>query len=506
MRYERPMGTRVAGAVICACLLVTGAAAAQPVPVGGTMTPKEQAKEWFARGLERYERGAYEDAIAAYERAFASYPLAVMTFNIALCYQQLGRPVEAAAAMEKVLAAPGKLRPERIEQAKAVLAAQRRLVAELAVSCNVEGASLQLDGRQVGTSPLAEPIRVAEGTVVLQATKEGYRPGYVSLLAPGGQQVPVVIELEEASKRLGQLEVEAKLPGADIYVDGQLVARTPLRSTIPVTPGAHEIVMKRNGYQTVRETIGVAEGATGFVTLRAREDPAAAGTGGELVLTLVQDDASVLVDGQRREVASGVPLRLPAGSHVVTGVRSGYDPLNLNLDVPAGGRAVAIIDLIPTPETRAALIGDAERDVALGWGLTISGTVLAGAGVGTLVWGRARRADGAQKEQDIEAGVSPYEPCANHDQSALGDETIRCGEARLDAGKRQDLGLGFMIGGGIGIAAGVGALATGIVYLATADDPDRFRLKLDDDLFALEVAPAAWGGAGESVLGVRGQF
>ncbi|HHH29322.1 MAG TPA: PEGA domain-containing protein [Polyangiaceae bacterium] len=500
LRYERQMGKwLLCGAVMSACALLHGSAMAQPVAVDGK-TAKEQAKVAFAQGVERYERGDCEGAIEAYQRAFELYPMPMMTFNIALCHERLGRPVEAVAALEAVLAAPGKLRAERIDQAKSLLAAQKRLVAELMVTCNVDGATLLLDGEQVGVLPLAEPIPVAEGTVVLQAAKDGYRPGYATLSAPGGRQVPVVIHLEEASQRLAQLKVDATLPDAEIYVDGQLVARTPLQSTLPVTPDVrHEVVLRREGYEPAGESIVLTEGATGFVTLRPREDPRAASSGGELVVLLVQEDASVIVDGQRREVTSGVPLRLPAGPHAITASRTGYDPLNLHIEVPSGGRIVTTVDLIPTPETRERLIGDARRDAAIGWGLTIGGAVLVGAGAGTMVWGVGTRAEGAQKERDIEAGAAPYEACANN----LGSAEAFCDRERLDAGQQQDLGLGFTVGGAIGLAAGVGSLVTGIVFLSTADDPDRFRLKLDDDLFALELMPAVWGQGG---LGVRGRF
>jgi len=157
-----------------------------PAAAAQTADPKAQARELYGQGIERYDRGDFEGAAKAYKQAYALVQYPVILFNLALAYESSGKPVDAVSTLEKVLAAPGKLKPERVAKAKQSLDTQRKLVAELDVSCNVEGATIRIDGEEVGSFPLPQPVKVASGRVILQATKDGYAAGYKTVTAPGG--------------------------------------------------------------------------------------------------------------------------------------------------------------------------------------------------------------------------------------------------------------------------------------------------------------------------------
>jgi PEGA domain/TPR repeat len=466
-------------------------------------TPKERARQHFAEGIESYDRGDYEAAIASYQKAFVLVPYPVIAFNIGLAYEKLGKPVEAVATMKKVLADPGTMRPQRIEQARSTLETQGRLVAELQVSCNVEGASLRLNGREIGTLPMQTPLPVAAGKISLMATKDGYQAGYARLTALGGKNVPVSIDLAEAAQRPAQVEIQTTLPGAELYVDGQLVARTPLRGTIPLVAGkAQRLELRREGYVTASETLTLSEGASASVSLQPQPNAEAlAMSGGELILRLAQSDASVFVDGKRREIGQSGRVRLPAGLHTVVGDRDGYDSLNLRVEIPVGGSIERTVDLIPTPQTRAALIGDAEFDQGLGWGLTIGGAVFTGVAAGVLGWSIGQRSDAQSTVDAINNAQPPYEFC---DGSSAGGDT--CIDDRGAAATLVDRHTIISVGAGIGVAGGVAALTTGIIYLATGEDPDQYRLKLDDDVFALRATPSIWAAPGQGAVGFTGRF
>jgi len=471
-------------------------------------TPKDQARELFAIGLEQYERGDYHGAIASYEKAFALVKVPVITFNIGLAYEKAGQPVEAVAAMEKVLASPGTLRPERITQARSTLASQKALIAELDVSCNVTGARVRLGDDEVGTIPLSKPIPVAAGkVVVVQATKSGYQAGHARVEPPGGQKVPVVLELQEAKSAPAQVEVYTTLPDGELYVDGKLVAVTPLRSSIPVTPDVqHRIELRRRGYVPAEDVITLSEGARGSVTLQPQEDRnAVLAEGGELVLNLVQPDASVFIDGQRREITEATSLRLPPGAHLITGERKGYDPLNLLVEIPAGGEVDRTLDLIPTPATRAELIGDAQYWGALGWGLTLGGAAFVGTGVGLIAYGVNKKSAGEELQARIDAGEGPYAACGDP-SSQTQEESTFCTKEELSAARASDHGKIIAGVAGVGASLGLATMVTGIVFLATAEDPDQYRLKLDDDVFGLSLEPAFEGGPRRGMVGIRGTF
>lgn len=66
------------------------------------------------------------------------------------------------------------------------------------------------------------------------------------------------------------LTVESTPAGADIEIDGAFVGNTP--STLNVTPGNHQVAVKKKGYADWIKTLNVTGGT---VHLNAELDPAA---------------------------------------------------------------------------------------------------------------------------------------------------------------------------------------------------------------------------------------
>lgn len=75
-----------------------GVAGAQP-----TEDAKREAGEHFERGERAQKRGLYHDAIAAYEMAFQLVPHSSTLFNIAVCYEKLGKWAEAVDYYQRYL-------------------------------------------------------------------------------------------------------------------------------------------------------------------------------------------------------------------------------------------------------------------------------------------------------------------------------------------------------------------------------------------------------------------
>ncbi|MDD5223963.1 MAG: serine/threonine protein kinase [bacterium] len=109
-----------------------------------------------------------------------------------------------------------------------------------------------VDGREQGTTPLAQPIRLSAGNhkVVLK------NPDFLETTI----EVPVVKDQTvEKNATLSPLpkayfKVNA-IPWADVYIDGQKVATTPVATPIPVKSGRHEIKLINPGCEEWIETI-----------------------------------------------------------------------------------------------------------------------------------------------------------------------------------------------------------------------------------------------------------
>ncbi len=77
----------------------------------------ERARTHLKAGVAYYDEGRYDDAAREMEAAYALKPLADLQYNLAQCYERLGRLADAAAAYEKYLAGkPGADDHSAVEQ------------------------------------------------------------------------------------------------------------------------------------------------------------------------------------------------------------------------------------------------------------------------------------------------------------------------------------------------------------------------------------------------------
>lgn len=84
---------------------------------------------------------------------------------------------------------------------------------------------------------------------------------------PAGPAATTTAAVSQAS-----LTIESMPPGADIEVDGSFVGNTP--STVSVSPGSHDVSVKKKGFSDWNRKINVTGGT---VHVNADLDPAAAG-------------------------------------------------------------------------------------------------------------------------------------------------------------------------------------------------------------------------------------
>lgn len=111
------------------------------------------------------------------------------------------------------------------------------------------GAAVTVDGEFRGETPLAlEAAPGAEHVVVV--SKPGHEPATLRLTLRPGEERRESVALEP---RLGTVTVEAQPPDAELLVDGE--PRGRVGQTLELTAEPHEIVVRREGYDTHTTTI-----------------------------------------------------------------------------------------------------------------------------------------------------------------------------------------------------------------------------------------------------------
>ncbi|GGN03664.1 S-layer-like protein [Thermus composti] len=187
----------------------------------------------------------------------------------------------------------------------------------LSVASTPPGAEVYVDGALRGRTPLS--LRLPEGRYRLELRLEGYEPYRAEVRVPSGETVRVSARLVPLPRR-GTLQLDSRPQGAEVYLDGRFLGRTPLREEVEA--GRHELRLLAPGYAEYRAQVEVRprESLRLFVELV----PVRAVL--ELYLNV---EARVFLDGEEVGVARGGYLRLeaPLGEHELTLVAKGYRTL-----------------------------------------------------------------------------------------------------------------------------------------------------------------------------------
>jgi hypothetical protein len=149
---------------------------------------REAARQHFGRGLELARSGRYEQALGEFLAAYRDRPHYAALYNIGQAYIELGRSVDAIAALERYLEdGKNQVAFERAEQVRLQIAAEKARTAELIVSVNAPGASIAMDGVPVGTAPRVGPLRVSTGAHDVALSIAGVPGMHRSVVLVAGQ-------------------------------------------------------------------------------------------------------------------------------------------------------------------------------------------------------------------------------------------------------------------------------------------------------------------------------
>jgi hypothetical protein len=436
------------------------------------------AERHFEQGMRHFSAGDREGALLEFERARAIEPAAPVLFNVAVVASLLGKPLHALEALDALLATQEALPPARLARAKTLHAELSARVGTLVIRVPVEGASVDVDGRPVGRAPLLRPVRVQPGRVLVTALAPRHAPSRAELEVDRGQRREVDLPLEPLERPLAQLTVACEVPGANVFIDGERVALTPVRASLPLVPGPHLVRLTREGYRPAEQRIELREGSTGELGFTLEEDASRlVQASGRVEPRLSETQVLITVNGQRR--GTDLPaLVLPPGPHVLGFERSGFFPQQHEVMVEAGATTALSVSFEPTPELRADL--ETQRT---GWRrASLVGFALGGAAVvgGAVTFGVLQT---TQRDAAVaaDAARAKYESI----ECRLGGQLQQCEDelARADARLRSVTSAQWV--GPTLIGVGAGLLVASVLAFVLAPDPARF-----DRPPSLELAPA----------------
>jgi hypothetical protein len=157
---------------------------------------KAAAREHFEKGVAAFKEERFADAAVEFETAYRLSPAQVVLYNIGQVDVALGRSVEAVDAFERYLGdGAATISAERRAEVEGEIEKQRAQVGTIAVETDPAGASIRIDARLIGTTPLPNPVRVTAGKHTIEAHLAGYGPQDRDVDVAGTKQVRIAIKL-----------------------------------------------------------------------------------------------------------------------------------------------------------------------------------------------------------------------------------------------------------------------------------------------------------------------
>jgi hypothetical protein len=251
-------------------------------------------------------------------------------------------------------------------------------------------------------------LLLLKGQILLEKRDyEGAIAAYEAFLAAG----PRGANKRKAQKIVRNLQVvqetfitvEVTNGPASVYIDSESLGEVCVAEPIckkGFVPGTYRVIVKREGFETARESVTLRRGESAGFTGALVEKPS------ELTVRVSPEDAAIAVDGE--PLGAGEARSITPGAHEITATRDGYlaatKPIEARRGEPVAVdlRLDELIPLDVTPEDAALSIDGAEARLEGG-----ELVVPAGTGAFTL---RATRAGYRDAEIPVAAAREPGRP------------------------------------------------------------------------------------------------
>jgi hypothetical protein len=155
--------------LLSALLLAATPAAAKP-------SPKQEARTLYKKANKLFKRGMYLDALAKYRQARALYSSFKIDLNIGATLDAMGRRTEAASYFERFLIQSTNAPQKITDAAKERLDELKKKLGSVKLTSMVDGATVSVDGKGVGKTPLELPIYLEPGKHEIKLEHTGHKP------------------------------------------------------------------------------------------------------------------------------------------------------------------------------------------------------------------------------------------------------------------------------------------------------------------------------------------
>lgn len=207
------------------------AAAAQQLVQKGDYTNRQKKPD--------EAKGFYIDAINAYNKAIEHGDDVNLYFELAAVEEKLGKLDAAVRHLRIVINATTGVRPDVLKKATAKHDDLSMQVGIVTLQIDPDGTTVSVGDKEIGKSPLAEPVVLMPGSYTVSFTSDGYQPKDIELKVEAGSEAERKIELEPIKIVVKPLDDTPEVPV--IEVPAKPPSKLPLYIGAGVAGGAFTI-------------------------------------------------------------------------------------------------------------------------------------------------------------------------------------------------------------------------------------------------------------------------
>ena len=189
------MRSRICSTALTIVLVLTAAVAR-----GQSAADKKQAQALVVAGVHLMDTGDNRGALGKFDEAFKLFPSPKILFNMGRAHYALHEEVDALTDFERFLDESPYAPKESRAEAERVIAELRPRLSYLDLDVEDVGSHISVDGREVGTAPLARPLVVAPGAHEVRVEKAGLLPTIRNVSPVPGQKLRLALKLIAATE------------------------------------------------------------------------------------------------------------------------------------------------------------------------------------------------------------------------------------------------------------------------------------------------------------------
>ena len=318
----------------CFVLTLSVARAAPPAKVDPAVAAATaEAKKSFEVGLKLYKEGLVKEALSAFLAANRLVPRASVQRNIGQCQRDLKDFAAAYDTYADLLEKFGvAMKPQESADVKRAIDELSLLTGAIAIKSTEADATITIDDKEIGKTPLAKPLRMNIGTHSVSVTKAGFEPFSKQAIIAGNDQVTVDATLER-EVRTGHLSVVGVGPaeGVTLLIDGRAMGPLPWEGDLE--PGSHQVEATGPSSAAPAQRVDIARRQRSELTLQLQAQT------GTLYVDPRNAAAEISIDGKVAGKAVWEGALLP-GRHELLVTAPAYKPYQRFLVIHVGERAV----------------------------------------------------------------------------------------------------------------------------------------------------------------------